>query len=264
LGIFLSYARADGEPQAAQLRERLKSEPDIQIKQDRLFLEGGQGWWNQIEKAIDSVEFLVILITPASLASNNVQREWRYARQQGVCVYPVKGAPDAALAFDQMPRWMRKSHFYDLDKEWLTFLAHLRKGCDPRRVPFMAPDLPAHFVPRPNEFDALKNLLLTKDRTQPVAITTALTGAGGFGKTTLAAALCHDDDILENFDDGILWVTLGETPDIMRNLLTAYAALTGERPGFASEQAVTPDGRLAVSAAGDRTLKVWDLETDPS
>ena len=37
----------------------------------------------------------------------------------------------------------------------------------------------------------------------------ALQGAGGFGKTTLAAALCHDDDVKLAFGDGILWVTLG-------------------------------------------------------
>ena len=203
------------------------------IQQDRLFLEGGIGWWKQITDAIDSVDFLILVMTPAALASGNVQKEWRYARQQGVCVYPVKGTPDAELQFAQMPRWMSKAHFFDLDKEWPTFLAHLRKGCDTPRVPFMAPDLPPHFVQRPPEYDALKNLLLTPDRSQPVAITTALTGAGGFGKTTLAAALCHDDDILENFDDGILWVTLGQTPDVLGALLTTYAALTGERPGFA-------------------------------
>ncbi len=38
--------------------------PDIEIKQDRLFLEGGVGWWKQITDAIGSVEFLILLITP--------------------------------------------------------------------------------------------------------------------------------------------------------------------------------------------------------
>ena len=233
--VFLSYARDDGEGRAANLRERLAREAsDIVIKQDRLFLEGGVGWWKQITDAIDSVEFLVLLMTPKALASGNVQKEWRYARQQGVCVYPVKGAPDAELQFEKMARWMSKAHFYDLDKEWPTFLAHLRKGCDTPRVPFMAPDLPAHFTERPVEFEALKNLLLTPDRSQPIAITTAIAGAGGFGKTTLAAALCHDEDIVANFDHGILWVTLGQTPNISGSLLTLYAALSGERPGFTS------------------------------
>ncbi len=234
-GVFLSYARTDGEDFAATLRERLRHEaPDIVVKQDRLLLEGGVGWWKQLTDAVDSVEFLVLVMTPSAMQSEMVRKEWRYARQQGVCVYPVKGA--SALPFDDLPRWMSKAHFFDIDREWKTFVSHLLKGCDTPRVPFMAPDLPENFIERPDEFGRLKNLLLTADRKEPVAITTALSGAGGFGKTTLAAALCHDEEIIQNFDDGVLWVTLGQHPSVMSGLVTAYAALTGERPGFASEE----------------------------
>jgi len=236
-GVFLSYARADGEQFAADLRERLRAQaPDIDIKQDRILLEGGVGWWKQLTEAIDSVEFLVLVMTLSAMQSDTIRKEWRYARQQGVCVYPVKAAPDSELKFSELPQWMKKAHFFDIDKEWETFIGHLHKGCDSKRVPFMAPDLPENFVQREEEFRQLKNLLLSADRKEPVAITTALSGAGGFGKTTLAAALCHDDDIIENFDDGILWVTLGQNPNVMSGLVTVYAALTGERPGFASEE----------------------------
>ena len=208
--------------------------PDIAIKQDRLLLEGGVGWWKQLTDAIDSVEFLVLVMTPSAMRSEMVRKEWRYARQQGVCVYPVKGAPE--LRFSELPRWMSKSHFFDIDKEWESFVAHLRKGCDTPRVAFMAPDLPEDFTERPNEFERLKDLLLSPDRKAPMATTTALSGGGGFGKTTLAAALCHDEEIVQNFDDGILWVTLGQNPNVMSNLVAVYAALTGERPGFANEE----------------------------
>ncbi len=236
-GVFLSYARKDGEQFAGALRERLRTKaPDIPIKQDRLLLEGGVGWWKQLTEAIDSVEFLVLVMTPSAMQSETVRKEWRYARQQGICVYPVKAAPDSELQISQLPRWMNKAHFFDIEKEWESFLAHLRKGCDTSRVPFMAPDLPDTFVQRPEEFGRLKNLLLIADRKQPVAITTALSGAGGFGKTTLAAALCHDEEIIQNFDDGILWGALGQNPNVLGSLLTLYAALTGERPGFATEE----------------------------
>ena len=96
--------------------------------------------------------------------------------------------------------------------------------------------MPENFIQRPDEFGRLKDLLLSSDRKESVAITTALSGAGGFGKTTLATALCHDEDIIQNFDDGILWVALGENPNILNSLVTVYAALTGERPGFADAQ----------------------------
>jgi NB-ARC domain len=54
---------------------------------------------------------------------------------------------------------------------------------------------------------------------------------GGLGKTTLAAALCHHDDIIAMFDDGILWVTVGSQPNVYQGLAKLYAALTRERPG---------------------------------
>lgn len=237
-GAFLSYARADGEEFADRLRQRLRSDaPDIEVKQDRLLLEGGVGWWKQLQDAIDSVEFLVLVMTETSMKSLNVQKEWQYARHQGVCIYPVKA--QAGIDFSQIPRWMSKAHFFDLDKEWPTFVAHLRKGCDTPRVPFMAPDLPATFIERPNEFERLKSLLLRTDKKDAVGITTAISGAGGFGKTTIASALCHDEDIIQTYDDGILWVTLGQTPSLIGALTTLYAALTGERPGFATEQDAT-------------------------
>jgi len=102
--VFLSYAQAD-EERVAEFREKLKTEaPDIDIKQDRLSLH--------------SLEFLILCITAAALASLLVQKEWRYTRQQGVSVYPIKGGPDQELAFDKMPHWMSRSISYAPVKEW--------------------------------------------------------------------------------------------------------------------------------------------------
>lgn len=143
-------------------------------------------------------------MAPAALESEVTRREWRAARQSGVAVFPVKG-PGFDPAGANVPRWMTKVHCYDLDVQWETFVAHLRRGAQPVRVPFMAPPLPADFVPRPRELDALKRLLLTAEHGDAITITTALSGAGGFGKTTLAVALSHDDDVLTAFDDGVLW-----------------------------------------------------------
>ena len=130
------------------------------------------------------------------------------------------------------------------------------------RVPFMAPDLPIGFVQRPKQFEALRALLLEGERKDPVAITTALTGAGGFGKTTLAAALCHDEEIIQAFDDGILWTTLGETPDLADALAKLHAGLTGERPAFKdAEDAATS---LAERLEGKNCLVVIDDVWDPA
>jgi len=259
-GVFVSYARKDGEAFANALRARLEAE-DIKVWQDRREIEGGIGWQKQIEEALERVEFLVIVMTPHAMQSEITRWEWRYARQQGVCVYPVKGVPDAELDYASLPNWMRKASFYDLDKEWEKFVAHLNRGCEIARVPFMAPPLTPGFVPRPKEFGELLGLVLDKERKDPVAITTALTGAGGFGKTTLATALCHNDDVITAFDDGILWVMLGQTPNIVGELTRLYGALTGARPGFVSAEdaAVELEQKLATRNCLIVIDDVWDV-----
>src|SRR5947207_6508682 len=90
-------------------------------------------------------------------------------------------------------------------------LPSTRPLSSPRSSP-MVEDLPPGYVPRPQEFQALKDSLLREGSNRLTAMTSALKGAGGYGKTTLAQALCHDPDIKKAFPDGIEWVTLGETP----------------------------------------------------
>ena len=234
--VFISYARADGEVIARQLRERLEhEEPEITLWQDRARMQGGVDWWRQVTEALDVVQFMVLAMTPAAINSKTVRREWRYARQQGVCVYPVLGAAAEQLQLKSLPRWMRQAHFYDLGKEWQTFVNYLKSPCDKQRIPFMAPDLPDQYVERPGELNRLLGAVLDAGRQNPVAVAVALYGAGGFGKTSLAAALCHDDDVITTFQDGVLWVTLGDQADehdVQVGLTKLYAAVTGDRPAF--------------------------------
>jgi WD40 repeat protein len=231
-GVFISYARADGEQVARGLHARLRADaPDIDAWLDRYEIEGGIGWWNQIERELERVEFLMLVMTAAALRSENTRNEWRSARQVGVCVYPVKGVPDEQLDYTSLPRWMRKAHFYDPQAEWAKLIAHLRRGCQATRVPFMAPSLPAGYVARHREIDSLLDLLLARDGHAGPTVA-SLRGPGGFGKTTLAAAICHNDRALDAFDDGVLWVRLGKAPNLLNELVKLYAALTGNRPGF--------------------------------
>jgi WD40 repeat protein len=256
--VFLSYARADGEPFATNLRQRLEAE-HIPLWQDRVGLEGGRDWWLQITEALDVVEFMVLVMTSAAMQSETVRKEWRYARQQGVCVYPVKGKPD--LDFNSLPHWMRSAHFYDLDYEWQKLVNDLNTRCQQARVPFMVEDLPPDYVPRPQEFEALTEKLLDQRREEPVAITAALRGAGGYGKTTMAKAICYDERIQRAFDDGILWVTLGENPgNLVGKVEDLIYLLNQERPGFTDSHAA--GARLAELLA-DRDIllvvdDVWD------
>jgi WD40 repeat protein len=235
--VFVSYARSDGEAFASGLRRRLEAEGIPQWR-DREGMEGGRDWWQQITDALDRVQFLVLVMSEAALRSELVRREWRYARLQGVAIYPVIAKRE--LAFDQLPRWMHKVHFYDLDFEWPKFVNDLNTTPTRKRVPFMVENLPEDHVPRSSEFDRVMSLLLNRAAGEPIAVTTALRGAGGFGKTVLARAICHDEDVQDAFDDGILWVTLGAEPgDLTDRVEDLIFMLSGQRPGFSGLEAAT-------------------------
>src|SRR5262249_44606191 len=149
-----------------------------------------------------------------------------YARQQGICVCLVhKGPLTVAPNGTDMPRWLHKEHCYDLDQEWEGLVRYLQSPCQAVRVPFMAPDLLESYVERPVILRQLKDAVLTTSRV-------GLWGPPGSGKRVLATALCQDEDVMARFEDGILWLTLGVKPNILGELTTLYAILTGEHPSF--------------------------------
>src|SRR5437016_12785820 len=145
--VFISYCRSDGSAFAGQLRDRLQKEhPEIILWQDVISERGGRDWWLQITEALDQVEYMVLVLTPDAVKSETVRKEWRYARQKGVCVYPVKGARQ--LELKGLPRWIRDLHIDDLNYDlarnkftsrgqWQKFINHLNSPCQTPRVPFM-------------------------------------------------------------------------------------------------------------------------------
>jgi len=60
---------------------------------------------------------------------------------------------------------------------------------------------------------------------------TVVQGWPGVGKSTIVAALAHDPDIAQAFPDGVLWTSLGETPDLLAQLMVWAEALHLTSPG---------------------------------
>lgn len=133
--------------------------------------------------------------------------------------------------------------------------------------PAMAPDMPPSFVPRADLASQLIPLL-TAESSSGVGMSTALRGAGGFGKTTMAAWLCHQPEVLDRFPDGVLWVELDQDlsmRDVIGRVSDICFRVSGDRPVFASARAA---GDYLGSLLGNRRLllvidDVWnprDLE----
>jgi WD40 repeat protein len=91
----------------------------------------------------------------------------------------------------------------------------------------MAPHAASAFVERPEIGASLSRALTT----QPPAGPVLLTGAGGFGKTALAAWACLQ--VRGDFPDGVLWAELGQEPGngkLVEILSSLTARITGEMP----------------------------------
>ncbi|MBV6342109.1 TIR domain-containing protein [Candidatus Magnetobacterium casense] len=207
--VFLSYSTVDAIL-AKEVRDYLEQK-DIHVWQDVTHMSAGIFLHTQIAEAIAQVNHLVVLITPNSLGSDWVRDEMRLARRKKICILPIIG--DDNIKPDDLLPFLRKRLCIlwnqNNDKDRIT--TRLRETCQAVRYAYMAPTLSERFVPRGEEFNALKTALLGTDGS-PVAISTVLVGTGGFGKTWLATALCDDDEIRDRYSDDILWITLGEKP----------------------------------------------------
>ena len=101
----------------------------------------------------------------------------------------------------------------------------------PKGEPINVPHLPVDFLPRPDDLKRLRELVLSPGVSKS-AITgkpssvgndsvpyIGLQGMGGIGKSVLAAALARDEHILAAFPDGVIWITLGQRPDLQNRQL---------------------------------------------
>ncbi|HRF93885.1 MAG TPA: NB-ARC domain-containing protein, partial [Aggregatilineales bacterium] len=105
-------------------------------------------------------------------------------------------------------------------------------------------------------FNMLRDQLLDRTKTNPVGITTALHGGGGFGKTLLAQALCHDEAIRDAFDDGILFVRFGQDPNLLDILNRHLKLLNPQERGYDDTQLAAQ--RFATLLEGRDMLVVLD------
>lgn len=124
-----------------------------------------------------------------------------------------------------------------IEKSWLEFskennelsrsVFSIKKYSFHRPPIFQVPPLPGHFVERPEITEKIKNSLLDDNLSKYGLVISAIHGMGGIGKTTLASFLAHDPDVLERFPDGVLWVTLGQNPNLL-SLLSNWVQDLGD------------------------------------
>ena len=179
---------------------------------------------DQIKAGIESSDYLVLVMTPAALRSPWVEKEWRYARENGRCIVPIKPTFESPQTGDELERCARRCRSGCRRSRPTTSIATgsgssrcCHAPCQATRAPFLAANLPANFVHRQRvQSGIVLDAVLDAGHRNPSGRTVVLHGTGGFGKTTLALSVCHDPDVFAACDGGILWVTLGEQPSSRR------------------------------------------------
>jgi hypothetical protein len=112
----------------------------------------------------------------------------------------------------------------DVDR-WRTSRVRASRKRNAGRV-FQAPSPGSHHIKR----SVLQQLVASLLKGDGAGVTRAvLHGAPGIGKSTLAAAFAHDAAVERAFPNGVLWVTLGKRPDVLRCLASWGKALTDPR-----------------------------------
>lgn len=88
---FFSYARKDTEF-VLKLATELRT-VGVDLWLDQLDILGGQHWDRAVEDALESCEGMIAVLSPESLASNNVMDEVSYALEQRKLVVPIMLRP---------------------------------------------------------------------------------------------------------------------------------------------------------------------------
>lgn len=147
---FLSYARADGGDRARRLMAALRDarrEPWLDSEE----MVAGTDWRKSVKQAIRDSEALILLVTPASMASNAVIMEIEEALRLRKNIIPVFG-PETSKA--QLPQALEALQRVDFRQDEarafaqiLTGLEHGWDEVDTAITRLLDANLPAHYEP---------------------------------------------------------------------------------------------------------------------
>ncbi|HKE24657.1 MAG TPA: TIR domain-containing protein, partial [Bryobacteraceae bacterium] len=218
--VYIALIDAQEKEFSQKLSSRLEDAGTITLPVEVGTTESGM-WMRGAWETSGPTSALVMVIGQRTLRDDRARRIWEAARERGVCLYFVLAGLDADAL--ERPRWTRRLKLYDTASEWETLVATLQSPCPGKRVPMMAPVLVNPLIGRDQELGKLKDVLLGG-----ASRAIAVLGAPGIGKTALARAVCHDEDVIDAFDGGILWASLAGENDARAAAASMLTALTGD------------------------------------
>lgn len=271
--VYLSYARSDDNPDFNDPQKSF-----VRLLYNTLTEAGFNVWWDresmpsrglaftqEIEQAIRQCDRFLLVVGPGSVASAYVRAEWQLALEQCKPIIPVLRAGDYQLIPNELLNLNAIDARPSRDEVMVVAdIVRLLQNDAPIGRMVGVPSLPRAYITRDELFQQARDALL-RDAISPLIIQTAqkaivVSGMGGVGKSTLAAALAHDCQVRRNFPDGIIWIEVGQHP-FMTSLQATIGVYFGDsRDNYLNEQS----GTLRLSRVlQDKTAlivldDVWD------
>jgi tetratricopeptide (TPR) repeat protein len=218
--VFISYRRSDGGDFAQHLHDSLEKE-GVDAWLDVRDMPSGDTFITQIGRAIERADYFLLVATPQAIESDYCRDEWKKALEKYKPIIPLMLMGDYA----DLPQQEAFAHLNDArdfrdDAKYDEQLAQLIKQIHTKpTLPGDAkgvPNLPLHYLPRPELLDTLRQLLTahkTTVLTSP-AQRVGVQGMAGVGKSVLAAAISRDYFVRRTFKDGVFWLTFGTEPHL--------------------------------------------------
>jgi len=240
--LFISYGSKDDITFVKNLCNDLGSKKN-----------GYDVWYNKEDLESNGLSFLqnirdtiavnqmrvLLVIGPHSSKSDYVKAEWEFALANCMVVIPLlrkgNGKEKSDEDYDLIPEPLKKRNLDCIDfrkeRPYKNALNELLKDLSSAILPlgklYSVPNKPANFIPRNDEVEKIKDIIMG-DSFKPGVITsvgksTAVQGMGGIGKSVLTSAVCHDCDVMRSFSDGVYWIKIGQQPELTK----AVQLLTG-------------------------------------
>jgi tetratricopeptide (TPR) repeat protein len=158
---FISYAREDSEFALKLATDLRRAGANIWL--DRLDIPVGANWPEAVEKALDSCGHFLVILSPASVGSFNVNAEMNFALDEGKRIFPVLREEC------KLPFRIRTVQYADFTGDYQNGLLKLFKALGVELAREAADPLPLQRIPAVEEMQPTSNSNSLESAPAPVS-----------------------------------------------------------------------------------------------